>query len=99
MIILLNERMKYSIRIYFHCSAQNANKLQVMQNKLLKLLSRKHGITPNDEIHNCLNILKVHDIINVVGLHVLIIEMLEGVPIQCNIIIQKDNVCSVRDQN
>ena len=33
-----------------------------MQNKILKLLSRKHKMTPTDEIHESINLLKVSDI-------------------------------------
>ena len=33
-----------------------------MQNKLFKLLLRKHRMTPTDEIHKNMNLLKVSDI-------------------------------------
>ena len=55
-------RIKYGIEVYGRCSAQNTNKIQVMQNKLLKLLLRKHRMTPTDEIHKNMNLLKVSDI-------------------------------------
>ena len=38
------------------------NKLQVMQNKLLKLLFRKYRMSPTDEIHKSMNLPKVSDI-------------------------------------
>ena len=44
-------RIKFGIEVYGRCSAQKTNKVQVMQNKLLKLLLRKHRMTPTDEIH------------------------------------------------
>ena len=55
-------RIKYGIEVYGRCSAQNTNKVQVMQNKLLKLLLRKHKMTTTDEIHKNMNLLKVSDI-------------------------------------
>ena len=55
-------RIKYGIKVYGRCSAQNASKVQVMQNKLLKLLLRKYRMTPTDEIHENMNLLKVSDI-------------------------------------
>ena len=45
-----------------------------MQNELLKLLLRKHRMTPTDEIHKNMNLLKVSDMyMNVMYLHLLTI--------------------------
>ena len=54
--------IKYGIEVYGRCSAQNANKVQVMQNKLLNLLLRKHRMSPTDEINENMDLLKVSDI-------------------------------------
>ena len=44
-------RMKYGIEVYWNCSAKNINKIQVTQNKLLKLILYKDRRTPTDVIH------------------------------------------------
>ena len=55
-------RIKYGLEVYGNCSQNYMNKLQVMQNKLLKLvlcLDRRFG---TDELHASYNILKVKDV-------------------------------------
>ena len=47
-VALIYSRIKYGIEVYGRCSAQNTDKVQVMQNKLSKLLLRKHIMTPTD---------------------------------------------------
>ena len=41
-------RIKYGIEVYGNCSATNLNKIQVMQNKLMKLLLNIDRLTPTD---------------------------------------------------
>ena len=58
-------RMKYGIEVYGNCSATNLNKIQMMQNKLMRLLLNIDRLTPTDTLHQTLNILKVSDIYQV----------------------------------
>ena len=55
-------RMKYGIEVNGNCSDKNINTIQVTQNKLLKLILHNDRITPTDEIHKIMNILKVKNI-------------------------------------
>ena len=55
-------RIKYSIEIYGACSNKLIEKLQVIQNKLLKILMGRERRTPTDIIHSDLRVLKVKDI-------------------------------------
>ena len=54
-------RIKYEIKIYENCSFNSVDKIQVVQNKLLKLVLGKDKMTPTDECYKCMNILKVDD--------------------------------------
>ena len=54
-------RIKYEIKIYENCSFNSIDKMQVVQNKLLKLVSGKDKMTPTDECYKCMNILKVEN--------------------------------------
>ena len=55
-------KVKYGIEIYGCASQKRMNKLQTLQNKLLKLLTKKHRRYGTDHLHTDLDILKVHDI-------------------------------------
>ena len=55
-------RIKYGIEIYGNCSDGNKNKLQTMQNKLLKLLLQLERLTPTKKLHKDLNVLKINDL-------------------------------------
>ena len=55
-------RIKYGIEIYGNCSERNVNKIQTMQNKLLKLLLQLDRLTPTNILHKNLNILKINDL-------------------------------------
>ena len=55
-------RIKYGIEIYGNCSERNMNKIQTMQNKLLKLLLQLDRLTPTSILHKNLNILKINDL-------------------------------------
>ena len=55
-------RIKYGIEIYGNCSDRNVNKIQIMQNKLLKLLLQMDRLTPTNILHKNLNILKINDL-------------------------------------
>ena len=52
-------RIKYGIGLCRNRSTTNLNKIQVMQNKLMKLLLNIDRLTPADTLHQTLNILKV----------------------------------------
>ena len=55
-------KIKYGMEVYGSCSSTNIGKIQTMQNKLMKLLLRLRRMTPTNELHMHLNILKVSDI-------------------------------------
>ena len=55
-------RIQYAIQIYCANSQSNTNKLQIMQNKLLKVLLTKNRRYSTDQLHDDLDILKVNDI-------------------------------------
>ena len=50
------------MEVYGSCSSTNIEKIQIMQNKLIKLLLRLRRMTPTSQLHMHLNILKVSDI-------------------------------------
>ena len=53
-------RIIYGIEIYGNCSERNVNKIQTMQNNLLKLLLQLDIRTPTKISHKNLNILKMN---------------------------------------
>ena len=53
-------RIQYGIEIYGNC-AKETSKLQVMQNKLLKLLLKYDRRTPTSFLHHVLSILQLND--------------------------------------
>ena len=55
-------KIKYGMAVYGSCSSTDIGKIRTMQNKLMKLLLRLRGMTPTNELHMHLNILKVSDI-------------------------------------
>ena len=55
-------RIKYGIEVYGKCADNLINKIQTIQNKLLKLLLRADLRTPTIVLHNDVHILKVKDI-------------------------------------
>lgn len=55
-------RLKYGIEVYGSATKGRLNKLQLMQNKLLKLLCRKDQMYSINQLYIDLNILKVSDI-------------------------------------
>ena len=55
-------RISYAIEVYGTCSSNLLSKIQVLQNKLLKLLLCKPFRTPTNDIHSGLNVIKVKDI-------------------------------------
>ena len=55
-------RLNYGIEVYGNCSNTLLNKLQVVQNRLLKFLFGKHYLTNTNELHNEINILKLSDL-------------------------------------
>jgi hypothetical protein len=55
-------KIKYAIEVYGNCSLANLRKVQILQNKLLKLLFSYDRFTDTNELHDRLQILKVKDI-------------------------------------
>ena len=58
----IHSRVKYAIEVYGTASQSRINKLQILQNKLIKLLTRKDRLYRTNALHTDLNILKVKDI-------------------------------------
>ena len=55
-------RIQYGIKAYGSCAKEFLSKLQIMQNKLLKLLLKWDRRTPTDLVHQRLSILKIDDV-------------------------------------
>ena len=58
----VNSRITYGIEAFGSCSTTNFKKLQVVQNKLLKILTCKPYRFSTNELHRELNILKIADV-------------------------------------
>ena len=58
----IHSRIKYGIEIYGTAAKTRMDKLQTIQNKLMKLLTRKDRRYSTDQLHLDLDILKVNDI-------------------------------------
>ena len=52
-------RIQYGIEVYSSCSETHTNRLQVIQNKLLKLILKLHRLTATNMLHNDINVLRV----------------------------------------
>ena len=50
-------RIQYGIEVYSSCSETHINRLQVMQNKLLKLFLKLDGLTATNILHKEINVL------------------------------------------
>ena len=59
---MIYSRIKYGICAYGFAKKENMDKVQILQNKLLKVLLEKKWRTPTNELHNKLDILLVNDI-------------------------------------
>ena len=55
-------RINYAIEVYGSCWETSLSRVQVLQNKLLKLLLRLHPLTSTNTLHNRMKILKIRDI-------------------------------------
>ena len=55
-------RIKYGIELYGSNSASNMNKVQVIQNKLLKMVLKLDRLMPTNDLHKNIKILKIVDI-------------------------------------
>ena len=60
---LIYSRIKYGLTVYGQAGKTNLNKIQVLQNKLLKVLSSKKFRYSTDMLHNEFKILKVEDMV------------------------------------
>ena len=52
-------RIQYGIEVYSSCSETHTNRLQVIQNKLLKLILKLDRLTATNMLHKEINVLKV----------------------------------------
>ena len=59
---LVYSRIQYGIEIYGTCQKGLIDKIQILQNKLLKTLYKLPYVTDTNKLHTRLNILKVKDI-------------------------------------
>ena len=59
---MIYSQIKYGLIIYGFTTKSNINKLQTLQNKLLKVLTFKDRRYPTNDIHSQLKILKIEDI-------------------------------------
>ena len=58
----IHSRIKYGIEVFGDCAKESIQKLQTIQNKLLKLLLKFDRRTSTDFLHNHMSLLKVNDI-------------------------------------
>ena len=58
----INSRISYGIEVYGHCADEYLSKLQILQNKLLKLMLKIDRRTSTNQLHRNLSLLKVTDI-------------------------------------
>ena len=61
---LIYSKIEYGIAVYGQAGATKIKQIQVLQNRLLKVLSSKKFRYSTDRLHNDFGILKVHDIVN-----------------------------------
>ena len=59
---MIYSRIKYGICAYGFAKKENMDKVQILQNKLLKVLLEMKWRTPTNELHNRLDILQVKDL-------------------------------------
>ena len=59
---MVYSKIKYGILTYGLTTSTNIKKIQVVQNKLLKVISNQKYRTPTNALHNSLELLKVKDI-------------------------------------
>ena len=55
-------RITYGIEFYGSCAKTSLERVQILQNKLLKLLLRLHPLTSTNSLHNKMKILKIKDV-------------------------------------
>ena len=61
---LIYSRIKYGIAVYGQAKASKMKRIQILQNKLLKVLAGKKYRYSTDKLHDEFNLLKVSDITN-----------------------------------
>ena len=66
---LVHSKIKYGIEVYGSCSKVLLDRIQTLQNGLVKILLNLNRRTGTNQIHSCLRILKVEDIYK---LHILL---------------------------
>ena len=60
---MVYSRIRYGIEVWGMTSGANIARVQILQNRLLKVISKKPYRFSTDKLHNDHNILKVHDIL------------------------------------
>ena len=58
----INSRINYGIEVYGHCANEYLSKLQILQNKLLKLLLKLDRSTSTNQLHCDLSVSDIHDV-------------------------------------
>ena len=58
-------KLLYGIEVYGHTSKRNIKRLQVNQNRMLKILYNKDWYTHTNDLHKELDILQIRDIFNI----------------------------------
>ena len=61
---LVYSKIIYALAAYGHTKRENIIKIQTLQNKLLRILAKKHYMYPTNRLHNELKILKVEDLVD-----------------------------------
>ena len=61
-LAFIYSKIKYAIEVYGNCSSTNMNKIQIPQNKLMKMFLKIDRRTSTNDLHQMLNICNVNDI-------------------------------------
>lgn len=61
---LVYSKITYALAVYGLTTKENLLQIQRLQNKLLKVLTKKHHMYSTNDLHNDLNILKVEDLVD-----------------------------------
>merc|ERR1712105_496115 len=60
---LVYSKITYALAVYGQTTEENILKIQTLQNKLLRVLAKKHYMYSTNKLHNELKILKVEDLV------------------------------------
>ena len=93
-------KIKYGIEIYGSASTNRISKLQTLQNKLMKLLTKKEYRYDTNQLHSELNILKIKDIYKT-GILSFVHNCVHGEPIEAfrNYFTSRDHIHTHNTRN